>query len=256
MPGQIVHIEIPADDTAKAREFYGPLFGWEFNEFPGTPGEYHVFQASDRQGGAITSMEPGKVGMRSYFLVDDINAGAARVKELGGEAHDPARAEHGLVRGLQGPARERLRALADGRVSAGRHAVVRRRRLRRGAADVSVALRPVEVDDKRTVADERDHELLGLVQRVHIPMDEADGHVEEPALFHLRGLPAARPEFEAEMTPDDVTEHLAIAVVVPARGDAAVDTAADVQRPLGRERDLAHDSGRRVSSRQAVGCDG
>jgi uncharacterized protein len=88
MPGQIVHIEIPADDTAKAREFYGPLFGWEFNEFPGTPGEYHVFQASDRQGGAITSMEPGKVGMRSYFLVDDINAGAARVKELGGEAGD------------------------------------------------------------------------------------------------------------------------------------------------------------------------
>jgi predicted enzyme related to lactoylglutathione lyase len=87
MPGQIVHIEIPADDTAKSREFWGSLFGWEFQEFPG-PFEYHTFQTSDRQGGAITNMEPGKRGTRSYFLVDDINAGAAQVKELGGEAGD------------------------------------------------------------------------------------------------------------------------------------------------------------------------
>jgi predicted enzyme related to lactoylglutathione lyase len=87
MPGQIVHIEIPADDLEKSREFWGSLFGWEFQEFPG-PFEYHTFQASDRQGGAITNMEPGKRGTRSYFLVDDINAGAARVKELGGEAGD------------------------------------------------------------------------------------------------------------------------------------------------------------------------
>jgi hypothetical protein len=33
-------------------------------------------------------MEPGKRGTRSYFSVDDINAGTARVKELGGEAGD------------------------------------------------------------------------------------------------------------------------------------------------------------------------
>jgi predicted enzyme related to lactoylglutathione lyase len=34
-------------------------------------------------------MEPGKHGMRVYFDVEDINGGAARVKELGGEANDP-----------------------------------------------------------------------------------------------------------------------------------------------------------------------
>ena len=34
-------------------------------------------------------MEPGKQGARAYFDVDDINAGAARVKELGGEADEP-----------------------------------------------------------------------------------------------------------------------------------------------------------------------
>ena len=30
MPGQMVHVEIPAGDTAKAREFWGSLFGWEW----------------------------------------------------------------------------------------------------------------------------------------------------------------------------------------------------------------------------------
>jgi uncharacterized protein len=88
MAGQIVHFEIPADDTAKGREFWGSLFGWQFEAYPG-PSEYHMTQISDRTGGAITNMEPGKRGTRAYFDVDDINAGAARVKELGGEADEP-----------------------------------------------------------------------------------------------------------------------------------------------------------------------
>jgi hypothetical protein len=88
MPGQIVHFEIPADDTASGREFWGSLFGWQFQSFPG-PFEYLMTQISDQTGGAITDMEPGKRGLRVYFEVDDINAGAARVRELGGEANDP-----------------------------------------------------------------------------------------------------------------------------------------------------------------------
>jgi predicted enzyme related to lactoylglutathione lyase len=44
---------------------------------------------SEETGGAITNMEPGKRGIRPYFDVDDINAGAARVQELGGEADKP-----------------------------------------------------------------------------------------------------------------------------------------------------------------------
>ena len=90
MPGQIVHIEIPADDTAKGREFWGGLFGWQFQAFPGDgAGEYHMTRIADQQGLAITNMEPGKKGTRAYFDVEDVNAGAARVKELGGEADDP-----------------------------------------------------------------------------------------------------------------------------------------------------------------------
>jgi predicted enzyme related to lactoylglutathione lyase len=84
----MVHIEIPADDTGASREFWGSLFGWEFQSFPG-PFEYHIARIDDSSGAALTNMEQGKRGTRTYFDVDDINAGAARVKELGGEADEP-----------------------------------------------------------------------------------------------------------------------------------------------------------------------
>ena len=89
MPGQPVHIEIPADDTAKGQKFWGSLFGWKFQAFPG-PFEYHMGRISDQAGVAITNMEAGKRGIRTYFDVDDIQAGAKRVNELGGEAGEPA----------------------------------------------------------------------------------------------------------------------------------------------------------------------
>jgi predicted enzyme related to lactoylglutathione lyase len=88
MPGQIVHIEIPADDTATGREFWSSLFGWTFQSYPG-PSEYWMTRISEQTGAAISNAESGKRGTRPYFDVDDINAGVARVKELGGEAGDP-----------------------------------------------------------------------------------------------------------------------------------------------------------------------
>jgi hypothetical protein len=86
MPGQIVHIEIPADDTEEGREFWGSLFGWQFEAYPSGTSEYHMTQIGDAQGGAITNMEPGKRGTRVYFDVEDIDAGVARVNDLGGKA--------------------------------------------------------------------------------------------------------------------------------------------------------------------------
>jgi predicted enzyme related to lactoylglutathione lyase len=87
MAGQIVHFEIPADDTAKSREFWGGLFGWQFENYPG-PSEYHMTRTGENSGAAITNMEPEKRGTRAYFSVDDIGAGISRVRELGGEATD------------------------------------------------------------------------------------------------------------------------------------------------------------------------
>ena len=88
MAGQMVHLEIPAGNTAKAREFWGSLFGWEFQEYPG-PTEYHMTRFSETTGGAIMGAEGDKRGTRVYFDIDDINAGSARVRELGGQGGDP-----------------------------------------------------------------------------------------------------------------------------------------------------------------------
>jgi predicted enzyme related to lactoylglutathione lyase len=86
MAGQPVHFEIPSDDTAKGRAFWGGLFGWEFGDpYPG-PGEYYPARLTDESGVAVTNMEPGKRGIRTYFDTDDIKASAKKVTELGGEA--------------------------------------------------------------------------------------------------------------------------------------------------------------------------
>ena len=86
MPGQMVHVEIPAGDTEKARDFWGGLFGWEFQQFPG-PTEYHMTRLSETSGGAIYEPDPAnKRGTRVYFDVEDIKAGAAQVDKLGGQA--------------------------------------------------------------------------------------------------------------------------------------------------------------------------
>ena len=88
MAGKMVHIEIPAEDTGKAQAFYGGLFGWEFDAYP--PGsEYHMARIDDSSGVAVSGMEPGRRGTRSYFDVDDIRASKARVEALGGEADEP-----------------------------------------------------------------------------------------------------------------------------------------------------------------------
>jgi predicted enzyme related to lactoylglutathione lyase len=89
MAGQMVHLEIPAGDTAKARKFWSGLFGWEFQAYEGSPSEYLMTRFSDTTGGAIMAADGSKRGPRVYFDVDDINAGVSRVKELGGEAGDP-----------------------------------------------------------------------------------------------------------------------------------------------------------------------
>jgi predicted enzyme related to lactoylglutathione lyase len=84
----MVHLEIPAGDTAKARAFWGGLFGWQFEPFEGSPSEYLTTRFSDTTGGAIYEADGDKRGARVYFDVDDITAGGARVRELGGEAGD------------------------------------------------------------------------------------------------------------------------------------------------------------------------
>ncbi len=86
MAGKPVHVEIGAKDTKRALKFYGDLFGWQFQPMEG-PFEYHTTQFSEDSGGAIYSSEEA-APVRVYYDVDDINAGRARVGELGGSADE------------------------------------------------------------------------------------------------------------------------------------------------------------------------
>src|SRR5262249_62085809 len=78
----------PARHPAESQAFWGSLCGWKYPASP-VPFEYHMSRIGAPQGAAVTNMEAGKRGTRPYFDVDDMNAGAGRVRELGGEAGEP-----------------------------------------------------------------------------------------------------------------------------------------------------------------------
>jgi uncharacterized protein len=83
----IVHFEIPATDTSRAKNFWGTLFGYEFQTMEG-PIEYHMFQTGENEGGAVYPQQQGETGLISYFNVEDIDAARQKVVELGGKAED------------------------------------------------------------------------------------------------------------------------------------------------------------------------
>jgi uncharacterized protein len=84
---KIVHFEVPAQDTGRAKEFWGSLFGVQFQTYEG-PVEYHMFQNDDQTGGGIYPQQQGEKGLITYFNVDDIDTARQKVQELGGSAED------------------------------------------------------------------------------------------------------------------------------------------------------------------------
>lgn len=84
MAGEVSFFELGVRDLALARKFYGELFGWQME--PGPSGEKHGFriQTESIRGGLHGGDEGA--GPYLFFKVDDIQAAAERVRELGGEA--------------------------------------------------------------------------------------------------------------------------------------------------------------------------
>jgi uncharacterized protein len=83
MPGEINWFELPTDDTAKARAFYGELFGWRTNPMDG---DYHLIE--DGPVGAIAPRDEKFTHPRVYFAATDIDAAVKRVHELGGSSDE------------------------------------------------------------------------------------------------------------------------------------------------------------------------
>lgn len=81
------HIEIPTTDALKSKEFYGKIFGWEFNEMGG---EYVMFKTPEGIGGGFTTeRKPCTDGAGLYIEVEDIEKKLAEIEEAVGKTITP-----------------------------------------------------------------------------------------------------------------------------------------------------------------------
>lgn len=87
----IVWFEIPADNLGRAKKFYGALFGWKINAFPGMKDYLHI-----DTGGADTTLDGGMMARKhpnqpitNYVLVPSVTKAMAKVAKLGGKVCTP-----------------------------------------------------------------------------------------------------------------------------------------------------------------------
>lgn len=86
----IVHVEIPTKDVAKAKKFYGKLFGWKFRDFDPT---YTLFDPGRKGvGGGIYKVGsiPTKSPVRAYVHVTSIETTLEQARAAGGKILQPS----------------------------------------------------------------------------------------------------------------------------------------------------------------------
>ena len=94
IPGALAWNELATKDVARAKLFYGQLFGWEFQTQEVSPGmEYTSIMNNGRSNGGIMQMseEWGDVPAhwRVYFSVTDCDASVKKAKSLGATVRVP-----------------------------------------------------------------------------------------------------------------------------------------------------------------------
>lgn len=90
MPAPIVHFEIGFKDINKAKAFYGPLLGWEFDAYGPAAMLNNIGHGGPGIGGHLNSLghEPHNYTV-VYALVDDLQATIDKAKKLGGSCVVP-----------------------------------------------------------------------------------------------------------------------------------------------------------------------
>jgi uncharacterized protein len=85
-PGALVWNELNTPDVNASSSFYGDLFGWEIAPFDGAGEPYlSIKNAGANNGGVRELAMPGvPPHWLVYFGIEDIDAGIAKVEELGG----------------------------------------------------------------------------------------------------------------------------------------------------------------------------
>jgi predicted enzyme related to lactoylglutathione lyase len=79
--GDVGYLTLRVPDGDRAREFYGALLGWR-TDAGHQPGSFHISSITPPSGIAGGTED---TSVRLYFRVDDIEAAAAKVRELGGQ---------------------------------------------------------------------------------------------------------------------------------------------------------------------------
>jgi predicted enzyme related to lactoylglutathione lyase len=109
-PGALVWNELASPDLDASSAFYRDLFGWTIEPFPESPQPYLSIKNRDHNNGGIRELSPPGVPPHwlVYFGIDDLDAGLAKVEELGGTKHagpiDIGMAKIGIVQDPQGAA--------------------------------------------------------------------------------------------------------------------------------------------------------
>ncbi len=89
--GALCHAEFPADDVARAKNFYAEVFGWTYTEIPEMG--YTIFSSGQGGigGGFMKRGEQSPPHPVNYMQCDDLDATIARVTTTGGTIVVPKR---------------------------------------------------------------------------------------------------------------------------------------------------------------------
>jgi uncharacterized protein len=86
MPSRPNHFEIPVDDPDRAERFYGSVFGWTFQRYPGAPQYYGMATTGDTEPGINGALFQRADDSETTLTlsVDSIEDAIARVEAEGG----------------------------------------------------------------------------------------------------------------------------------------------------------------------------
>jgi uncharacterized protein len=105
----VVHFEVVGKDAKKLRDYYGELFGWEFDVVEGGPTDYATVAREANLnaegagiGGGVGSGPEGYDGHVTFYIeVPDVGASLDKAEKLGGtKMMGPDKVMEGLEIGL------------------------------------------------------------------------------------------------------------------------------------------------------------
>lgn len=85
----VVHVEIPVTNMKRAKDWYGKVFGWTFQDFDK---EYSMWNApGGGTGGGLVLVKkiPAKSAVRAYIEVGDVDAKLKEIKKARGTVVHP-----------------------------------------------------------------------------------------------------------------------------------------------------------------------